>query len=57
MIGYAHKRLPFTAVNNSITEFDLFGLCVNICQFIHLPTKVDSDYKVGHLALTYIMKR
>ena len=40
----------------SITELELFGICVNVCQFKHLLAKVDFDCTVDHSALTYIMK-
>ena len=44
------------AVNYSITELELLGLIVNINLFKHLLAKVDFDWGVHHLTLTYIMK-
>ena len=54
LIGYASKGAPPSAVNHSIAELELLGLCVNINQFKHLHAKVDFDHTVDHLALTYI---
>ena len=56
LIGYASKRLSPEAVNYSVIELELLGLCVNINQFKHLFTGVDFDCTVDNLALTYIMK-
>ena len=55
LLGCTGKRLPPAAVNYSIRELELIGLCVNINQFKHLLAKVDFDCTVDHLALTYII--
>ena len=49
IIGYARKRLPPAAVNYSITEVELLGLCVNISQFKYQLAKVNIDCTVDHL--------
>ena len=54
--GYASKRLPSAAVNYSITELGVLGLCVNISQFKHLLVKVNFDGTEDYLAFTYIME-
>ena len=54
-IGYSRKRLPSAVVNYSVMELKLIGICGNIDQFKHLLAKVDFDYTVDHLALTYIV--
>ena len=57
LIGYASKRLLPAAVNYSIIEIELLSLNVNINQFKHILAKVDFDFTMDHLALSYIMKR
>ena len=56
LIVYASKRLPEVARNYSITEFEMFGLAINIASFAHLLKRVDFDAIVDHLALTHIIK-
>ena len=56
LIGYASKRLLPAAVNYSITELELLGLCVNISKFKQQLAKGDFDCTVDHLAIAYIME-
>ena len=56
LIAYASKRLPEAAKNYSITEFELYGLAINIASFAHLLKRVDFDAIVDHLALMHIIR-
>ena len=57
LAGFQIKRLPpAAAVYYLNIELEWLGLCVNMRQFKHLLQKVDFDYTVDNLALTYIMK-
>ena len=50
------ERLPPVIVNYLIAELELLSLCVDISQLKQLLPKVEFDYAVDHLGLTYIMK-
>ena len=56
LIVYASKRLPEASKSYSITEFELYGLTINIASFAHLLKRVYFDAIVDHLALTHIIK-
>ena len=57
LIAYASKRLPEAARSYSITEYELFGLAINIASFfLHLLKRVDFNEIVNHLAVTHIFK-
>ena len=56
LIAYASKRLPETAQNYSITEFEMCSLSINIASFAHILKRVAFDAIVDHLAMTHIIK-
>ena len=56
LIAYASKRLPEAARNYSIRELEMFGLAINIANFVYLLRKVDFDAVVDHLAITQIIR-
>ena len=56
LIAYTSKRLPEAAHNYSITELEMCGLAINIASFVHLPSSVDFNAIVDHLAITQIIR-
>ena len=48
--------MPVAAKIYSITELEMFGLAINIANFVHLLKRVDFDAVVDHLAIAHIMK-
>ena len=55
-IGYHSKRLPKSAKNFGITEFELTGLLVNIHGFMQLLRNTYFEVLVDHKAIEYMIK-
>ena len=56
VIGYHSKRLPKSAKNFGITEFELTGLLVNIHGFMQLLRNRYFEVLVDHKAIEYTIK-
>ena len=54
-ITYSSNRLSEAAKSHSITEFQLYGLAINIASFAYLLELI-FDAIVDHLALMHIIK-
>ena len=56
LTAYVSKQLPEAVRNYSITEFEMYGLAIDIASFAHLLKRIDFDAIVDHLALTHMFK-
>ena len=56
LIGFASKTLPKAALNYSVTELEMLGLCINILLWLHFIAYCYFDCVVDHLAIVQIMK-
>ena len=54
LVGYNSKKLPKAALNYSVTELELTGMCINIYSFRQPLTNIYFQVFVDHSAITHI---